>query len=142
MACLRLLQAIADRCRWSRERGGGSTGPAQGLVSPLAASPCPRSAVIMPNLVPPVTTVAAALQYKSRIEAAVPEHRRGAFVPLMTLYLTDSTPPEEVHRAKEAGVIAFKLYPAGATTNSASGVTDIDKARRRALERRRASRRT
>ena len=48
-----------------------------------------------------------------------------AFQPLMTLYLTDRTPPEEVRRAKEAGVVAFKLYPAGATTNSQSGVTDI-----------------
>lgn len=64
-----------------------------------------------------------ALAYKRRIEEALPP--ASAFQPLMTLYLTDRTPPEEVHRAKEAGVVAFKLYPAGATTNSQSGVTDI-----------------
>jgi len=76
----------------------------------------------MPNLVPPVTTPAQAVAYRSRVEAAVPPG--AAFKPLMTLYLTDNTPPEEVAAAKEAGVVAFKLYPAGATTNSDSGVTD------------------
>lgn len=63
--------------------------------------------------------------YRSRIEAAVPSG--SSFRPLMTVYLTDNTPPEEVAAAKEAGVVAFKLYPAGATTNSDSGVTDWKK---------------
>ncbi|EFN53128.1 hypothetical protein CHLNCDRAFT_137490 [Chlorella variabilis] len=84
-------------------------------------------AIIMPNLVPPVTTAAAAREYRQRVVAAVPASRAAAFTPLMTCYLTDNTPPEEVLRAKEAGVVAFKLYPAGATTNSDSGVTDFRK---------------
>jgi dihydroorotase len=82
-------------------------------------------AIIMPNLKPPVTTAAQALAYRQRIEAAVPKGL--AFEPLMTLYLTDNTPPEEIPRAAEAGVVALKLYPAGATTNSDAGVTDIRK---------------
>lgn len=82
-------------------------------------------AIIMPNLQPPVTSVAQALDYRERVTAAIPDG--SAFRPLMTLYLTDSTPPEEVRAAKDAGVVAFKLYPAGATTNSASGVTDIQR---------------
>ena len=82
-------------------------------------------AIIMPNLRPPVTTAEQALAYKQRIQAAVPAGV--SFEPLMTLYLTDNTPPEEVARAKAAGVVAFKLYPAGATTNSDAGVTDIRK---------------
>ena len=82
-------------------------------------------AIIMPNLKPPVITAAQALEYKQRIQAAVPAGV--SFEPLMTLYLTDNTPPEEVARAKAAGVVAFKLYPAGATTNSDAGVTDIRK---------------
>ena len=82
-------------------------------------------AIIMPNLRPPVTTAEQALAYKQRIQAAVPVGV--SFEPLMTLYLTDNTPPEEVVRAKAAGVVAFKLYPAGATTNSDAGVTDIRK---------------
>ena len=82
-------------------------------------------AIIMPNLRPPVTTAEQALAYKQRILAAVPVGV--SFEPLMTLYLTDNTPPEEVARAKAAGVVAFKLYPAGATTNSDAGVTDIRK---------------
>ena len=82
-------------------------------------------AIIMPNLKPPVITAAQALDYKQRIQAAVPAGV--SFEPLMTLYLTDNTPPEEVARAKAAGVVAFKLYPAGATTNSDAGVTDIRK---------------
>ena len=82
-------------------------------------------AIIMPNLKPPVTTAEQALAYKQRIQAAVPVGV--SFEPLMTLYLTDNTPPEEVARAKAAGVVAFKLYPAGATTNSDAGVTDIRK---------------
>jgi len=79
-------------------------------------------AIIMPNLRPPVTTAQQALEYHQRILAAVPEGRN--FQPLMTLYLTDNLPPEEIARAKEAGVVAVKLYPAGATTNSDAGVTD------------------
>lgn len=79
----------------------------------------------MPNLVPPVTTAAQALEYKQRIVDAIPAGNN--FQPLMTCYLTDNTPIEEVHKAQEAGVVAFKLYPAGATTNSDSGVTDISK---------------
>jgi dihydroorotase len=77
----------------------------------------------MPNLRPPVTTAAMAQAYRQRILAALPEGR--SFEPLMTLYLTDNTPPEEIARAREAGVVALKLYPAGATTNSDAGVTDI-----------------
>ncbi|WP_236250639.1 dihydroorotase [Microbulbifer sp. ALW1] len=82
-----------------------------------------RRAIIMPNLVPPVVTAQEALAYKSRIEAAVPEG--GNFTPLMVIYLTDNTTPEMVQQAHAAGVVAAKLYPAGATTNSDSGVTDI-----------------
>jgi len=82
-------------------------------------------AIIMPNLRPPVTTAAQAVAYRERIQAAVPAG--AAFEPLMTLYLTDKLPPEEILRAKEAGVVALKLYPAGATTNSDAGVTDIRK---------------
>ena len=82
-------------------------------------------AIIMPNLRPPVTTAAQALDYKQRILAAVPTGI--AFEPLMTLYLTDNLPPDEIARAKEAGVVACKLYPAGATTNSDAGVTDLRK---------------
>ncbi|MFZ1327300.1 MAG: dihydroorotase [Candidatus Contendobacter sp.] len=81
-------------------------------------------AIIMPNLRPPVTTTAQALAYRTRILAAVPAGMQ--FQPLMTLYLTDNTPPVEIDRAKASGqVVACKLYPAGATTNSDSGVTDI-----------------
>lgn len=113
-------------------------------------------AIIMPNLVPPVTTAALvrntpilsysvkyatlveniikciqntnlplnlqALEYKKRIEAAIPAD--SSFTPLMTIYLTDNTTPDDVAAAAAAGVVAFKLYPAGATTNSDSGVTD------------------
>lgn len=82
-------------------------------------------AIIMPNLKPPVTTAAQAQAYRDRILAAVPAGV--AFEPLMTLYLTDNLPPEEIARAKAAGVVALKLYPAGATTNSDAGVTDIRK---------------
>jgi dihydroorotase len=79
-------------------------------------------AIVMPNLKPPVTTAAMALAYRERILAALPDGL--AFEPLMTLYLTDNTPPDEIVRAKAAGVVALKLYPAGATTNSDAGVTD------------------
>lgn len=80
-------------------------------------------AIVMPNLRPPVTTAAQALAYRDRILAAVPVGM--AFEPLMTLYLTDQLSPEEIVRARAAGVVAAKLYPAGATTNSDSGVTDL-----------------
>lgn len=82
-------------------------------------------AVIMPNLKPPVVSVADALAYRERILAALPEG--SPFQPLMTLYLTDQATPELVRQAKAAGITAFKLYPAGATTNSDSGVTDLFK---------------
>ena len=81
-------------------------------------------AIVMPNLRPPVTTTEAALEYRKRILDAVPAGVR--FEPLMTLYLTDNTPPAEITRAKAAGAVhAVKYYPAGATTNSDSGVTDL-----------------
>ena len=82
-------------------------------------------AIIMPNLKPPVTTVAAALAYKERILQAVPIGI--AFEPLMTLYMTDTLSANEVKKAHAAGIVAVKLYPAGATTNSHAGVTDIQK---------------
>jgi len=83
-------------------------------------------AIVMPNLQPPVTSVAQAAAYRERILAALPPG--ASFTPLMTLYLTDSLPPDEIDRAKESGVIhAVKLYPAGATTHSEAGVTDLKK---------------
>ena len=83
-------------------------------------------AVAMPNLSPPVTTTAAALAYRDRILAAVPPG--ASFEPLMTLYLTDETGAEEIRRAAASGrVLGVKLYPAGATTNSAHGVTDLER---------------
>jgi dihydroorotase len=83
-------------------------------------------AIVMPNLRPPVTTTEQARTYRERIMKALPEG--SAFNPLMTLYLTDNTSPEEIVRAKESGLVqAVKLYPAGATTNSDSGVTHIYK---------------
>lgn len=94
-------------------------------VIPYSAQQFDR-AIIMPNLVPPVTTTDQAVSYAQRIEQAVPEHL--SFQPLMTLYLTDDTPAREIIQAKACGQIyGVKLYPAGATTNSASGVTDITK---------------
>ncbi|PWW13078.1 MULTISPECIES: dihydroorotase [Pseudidiomarina] len=82
-------------------------------------------AVVMPNLVPPVTTVAQALEYRNRILAQVPAG--SSFEPLMTLYLTQATSVETiVAAAAEPAIIGFKLYPSGATTNSAAGVTDIE----------------
>lgn len=81
-------------------------------------------AIVMPNLRPPVTTVERAEAYRNRILAALPAG--SVFTPLMTLYLTDNTPPEEIARAKAGSLVyGVKLYPAGATTNSDSGVTDI-----------------
>jgi len=80
----------------------------------------------MPNLKPPVTTTVQALAYRERILAAMGPD--SDFDPLMTLYLTDKTPPEEMDAAVESGrIVAVKLYPNGATTNSDSGVTSIDK---------------
>ncbi|RZU99002.1 dihydroorotase [Spiribacter vilamensis] len=96
--------ALADVVHWSAARFG--------------------RAIIMPNLTPPLTTTAAVEAYRERILAAGPAGSR--FEPLMTLYLTDNTPPGEIERAAASGVIqAVKLYPAGATTNSDSGVTDL-----------------
>src|SRR4051794_7100101 len=89
-------------------------------VAPFTARQFAR-AIVMPNLVPPVTTVEAASAYRERIVEAA----RPGFTPLMTCYLTDESAPDEIARGFEQGVwIAAKLYPAGATTNSASGVTD------------------
>jgi dihydroorotase len=83
-------------------------------------------AIVMPNLKPPVTTAADAAAYRDRILAALPAGMQ--FEPLMTLYLTDNTDPDEIRRARDTGFIhAVKLYPAGATTNSAAGVTDLRK---------------
>ncbi len=83
-------------------------------------------AIVMPNLKPPVTTTEQALAYRERVMNALPGD--STFEPLMTLYLTDDTQPEEIVRAKESGAVhGVKLYPAGATTNSASGVTHIHK---------------
>ncbi|MBK8285140.1 MAG: dihydroorotase [Ahniella sp.] len=85
-------------------------------------------AIVMPNLKPPVTTVELAAAYRARILAALPAGMR--FEPLMTLYLTDNTSPEEIVKAKASGFVhAVKLYPAGATTNSDFGVTDLAKCR-------------
>jgi len=81
-------------------------------------------AIIMPNLTPPVTTTEMATAYRQRILDAVPEGHQ--FEPLMSLYLTNNTPADEVIRAKDSGIVhGFKYYPAGATTNSDAGVTDI-----------------
>jgi dihydroorotase len=99
-------------------------GDALNTVVPHTAAQFGR-AIIMPNLRPPVTTAAQALAYKARIQAAVPAGM--TFEPLMTLYLTDNLPADEIKRAKAAGVVASKLYPAGATTNSDAGVTDLRK---------------
>jgi len=83
-------------------------------------------AIVMPNLVPPVVTHADAVEYQQRIRAALPNDQM--FEPLMTLYLTDTTSADDVRAAAESGLVkAVKLYPAGATTNSASGVTDIER---------------
>jgi dihydroorotase len=85
-------------------------------------------AIVMPNLVPPVTTTAQAAEYRQRIIAALPDGSR--FEPLMTLYLTEATTVDEIARAKDSGFVhAVKYYPAGATTNSQSGVTDLARCR-------------
>ena len=83
-----------------------------------------RRAIIMPNLKPPITTTKQATEYRKLILAQLPSNTD--FQPLMTLYLTDNTPPEEIVRAKESGIVhGIKLYPAGATTNSDAGVTSL-----------------
>jgi dihydroorotase len=98
-------------------------GAALRSVLPFTAARFAR-AIVMPNLKPPVTTTEQALAYRRRILDVLPESMK--FEPLMTLYLTDRTAPLEVDRAKASGVIhGFKLYPAGATTHSDAGVTDI-----------------
>src|SRR5438105_10339634 len=99
-------------------------GEALKTVVPHTAAQFGR-AIIMPNLRPPITSAAQAPAYRERILAAVPQGT--SFEPLMTLYLTDNLPPDEIARAKDAGVAAVKLYPAGATTNSDAGVTDLRK---------------
>nr|WP_315469636.1 dihydroorotase [uncultured Undibacterium sp.] len=100
-------------------------GDALKTVLPHTAAQFER-AIVMPNLKPPVTTTALAGAYRQRILAALPEGM--SFQPLMTLYLTDNTPPDEIRRAKDSGFVhAVKLYPAGATTNSDAGVTDLRK---------------
>jgi dihydroorotase len=100
-------------------------GAAMASVLPDAARQFAR-AIVMPNLKPPVRTTYEALDYRERILAALPEGM--AFEPLMTLYLTDDTPPEEIARAKLSGrVHGVKLYPAGATTHSDAGVTRLSR---------------
>jgi len=99
-------------------------GAALRAVLPFTAARFAR-AIIMPNLAPPVTTTALALAYRQRILDALPE--KSKFEPLMTLYLTDHTDPAEMRTAKASGKLwGCKLYPAGATTNSATGVTNIE----------------
>lgn len=83
-----------------------------------------KRAVVMPNIKPPITTVEQALAYRQRIIQALPQENK-TFEPLMTFYLTDHISLQEIKRAKEAGIVACKLYPAGATTNSDWGVTQI-----------------
>ena len=98
-------------------------GAALAAVLPHSARQFAR-AIVMPNLRPPVTTVELALAYRERILAALPDG--SGFEPLMTLYLTDNTAPAEIALAKASGVVhAVKYYPAGATTNSDSGVTEL-----------------
>jgi dihydroorotase len=103
-------------------------GAALASVLPHSARQFAR-AIVMPNLKPPVTTTAMASAYRDRILAALPAGMSRAanrFEPLMTLYLTDNTDPDEIRRARDSGFVhAVKLYPAGATTNSAAGVTDL-----------------
>jgi dihydroorotase len=98
-------------------------GAAMADVLPHSARRFAR-AIVMPNLRPPVTTTAQAVEYRNRILAALPDGM--VFEPLMTLYLTDNTSAEEIRRARASGIVhGVKLYPAGATTNSDSGVTDV-----------------
>jgi dihydroorotase len=133
-----LSDSVADLCDDSTERKAMRLkittpddwhlhlrdGGAMADVVPHSAKSFAR-VVVMPNLVPPITTVAAAREYRGRILEALPEV--SSFQPLMTLYLTDLTPVEEISLAAgEAAMIGVKLYPAGATTNSEAGVTDLD----------------
>ncbi len=100
-------------------------GAALGAIVKFTAERFGR-AIVMPNLKPPITTTALARAYRERIIAALPANAR--FEPLLTLYLTDATPADEIDRAKDAGFIhGVKLYPAGATTHSDAGVTDVAK---------------
>ncbi len=102
-------------------------GAALAAVLPDTARQFAR-AIVMPNLRPPVTTVAQAAAYRERIITALPAGMQ--FEPLMTLYLTDNTPPAEIDAARASGCVhAVKLYPAGATTNSDAGVTDLARCR-------------
>jgi len=101
-------------------------GTALHTVVPHTAAQFAR-ALIMPNLKPPVTSTAQAIAYRERIRAAAAAAGHHAFEPLMTLYLTDHLPPDEILRAKEAGIVGVKLYPAGATTHSDAGVTELRK---------------
>jgi dihydroorotase len=102
-------------------------GPTLRAVLPFTAERFAR-AIVMPNLVPPVTTARAAEAYRARILAALPDGAR--FTPLMTCYLTDDTPPDELEAGRREGAwIAAKLYPAHATTNAAHGVTDLRRLR-------------
>ena len=100
-----------------------------GAVLPFTVQCCAKQfdrAIVMPNIKPPVTSVALALAYRERILAALPAG--STFTHLMTMYMTDKPTPEIVREAKATGLIfGIKLYPAGATTNSDSGVTDISK---------------
>jgi dihydroorotase len=122
------LQADMDRLELTRPDDWHlhvRDGNALGAVVPHTARVFGR-AIIMPNLQPPVTTVDQALAYRDRILSAVP--KGSGFEPLMTLYLTDDTPPKEIRRAADGQAVhAIKLYPAGATTHSDAGVTAIGK---------------
>ncbi len=103
-------------------------GAALASVLPYTARQFAR-AIVMPNLKPPVTTVALARAYRERILAALPSTAAGRFEPLMTLYLTDNTSPGEIAAARASGFVhAVKYYPAGATTNSDSGITALERA--------------
>jgi dihydroorotase len=103
-------------------------GVALAAVLPYTARQFAR-AIVMPNLKPPVTTVELARAYRERILAALAQTRAAAFEPLMTLYLTDNTSPDEIARARASGFVhAVKYYPAGATTNADSGVTALERA--------------
>lgn len=99
-------------------------GAALAAVAPMSARQMGR-AIVMPNLKPPVATLADALAYRERILAALPEQTSARFTPLMTLYLTESLTAAEVERARAAGILAAKLYPAGATTNSDHGISSL-----------------
>lgn len=98
-------------------------GQALHSVLPYSAERFAR-AIVMPNLQPPVTTIARALEYRERIVEALPADK--SFEPLMTLYLSADTDPDEIPRAREAGVFGVKLYPVGATTHSEAGVTSLE----------------